>query len=85
MAVLILVRKLLKSFFAIFSKGLSVLNAWFRASERKENEISGINKMKVAQNEEYEKNRKDAKDIGGRKHTKLKSNKLRRVSPPRKD
>lgn len=54
------------------------INAYFRAAERKENETAGINKMKVAQNDEFEKNRKAAKDIGSRKHTSIKSSGKRR-------
>jgi len=42
------------------------LNAWFRASERNENERAGINKMKVAQNDKRDEVRKDADNVWDR-------------------
>lgn len=62
----------------LLKNGFATFNAWMRGVERNENEKAGINKMKVAQNDEFEKNRKEAKDIGRGKHTKLKSSGKRR-------
>lgn len=69
----------------LLKNGFAAFNAWMRGVERNENEKAGINKMKVAQNEEYDKNRKDAKVIGRGKHTSIKSSGVRRSTPPRKD
>lgn len=69
----------------LLKNGFAAFNAWMRGVERNENEKAGINKMKVAQNEEFEENRKDAKDIGSRKHTSIRSSGVRRSPDTRKD
>lgn len=67
------VLNLLNGFISLFKNGLAALSTWLRLSERRQNEEAGGNKVDLENRKQYDKDRKDAKDIGSNKHTNIKS------------